>query len=90
MTPAQKNIVVVLLAGGSIAANRLRDKNHNPVMKINPRTLYWLKRDVEILRRIDSGLFVVNKSRVRQLHGNYWIKKTYKEINSIKLSTTQP
>jgi hypothetical protein len=80
MTKIQKEIVVRLLAGASIAGNRLRDANHNPIMKISPRTFYWLKRDV--LRKLPSGSFVANKSKIRQMHGNAWIKKTYKEVNA--------
>jgi len=87
MTQSQKDIIVHLLAGGSIASYRLRDRNNNPMMKVNPQTFYWLKS--EVLRRMPGGFFIINKTKVRQLHGNSWIKKTYKESLKLTQSSTQ-
>lgn len=79
MTNHQKNVIAVLLKGGSIANTassgfRLRDEKHCVVAKIRFGSFQTLRK---LLRR-QKGLYVLNRNAVRQLHGGSWIKKEYK------------
>lgn len=82
MTNAQKNIILKLLQGHNITINsgqryRVRDANHNPVQKLSPRTMRNIKH---FLRQEKSGLLVIDKRKIRSLHGNSWVKQKYKEL----------
>lgn len=81
ITQLQKDIVIELFKGGSIAAYgkfyRLGDKKHSPV-----RTFYfniWFR--VKHILRKSGGMYVLDKNKVRKLHGKNWIKKYYKQQN---------
>lgn len=82
MTDAQKNIITRLFEGCSIYGSqqgfRVRDTNHNAVCNLNPRTWRQIKYYV---RKDKTGLFVIDKRKVRKEHGNTWIKQTYKSLN---------
>lgn len=79
MTDAQKHIKTSLLNGCSIYGHQrgflLRGTENNFVQKVNPRTYRQVKR---YLRKEKSGLFVIDKRKVRSEHGNTWIKQQYK------------
>lgn len=75
--------IEILLAGGSIRAyagifHRLCDANGNPIRSFYRRSFEKL---LPILRRDKRGCYVLNKSAVRQLHGNHFAKKLYKKLN---------
>jgi hypothetical protein len=81
MTELQKDTVTKLLMGYTIAASgkngfRLRSPEAHPCRKISIKTFQKIKK---VLRK-QKGLFVVNKNKIRQLHGNTFIKKEYKSI----------
>lgn len=80
MTSQQKFIITKLLEGCTIFSAgpgkiRLRDPEGRPIGKVTYRTFYWLNRN---LLRKQKGLFVINKTKVRQLHGNSFAKRLYK------------
>lgn len=81
MTPARKKVIELLLNGHNIAAAgsrfRLLDGKGNPVQNVAPRTLAWLKA-FDLLRADRRGVLVINKNKVRQWHGNSFIKRAYK------------
>lgn len=82
MTELQKDIVTKLLLGYNIAGNRrygyrLRSPEHMVCRKFSRKTFDSIK---DVLRQ-HKGLFVVNKTKVRQLHGNSFFKKEYKAIS---------
>lgn len=86
MTSLQKDTITKLLLGYTIAASgasgyRLRDPEANVCRKISVKTFQKLRA---LLRKKD-GLFLVNKSEVRKLHGRTFIKTEY---NSIRKSLT--
>lgn len=78
MTQLQKEIIEVLFAGGSISKvgdqYRLRDASVNPIKKFGFNTMFQIKK----LCRVHKGVFVLNKTKVRQLHGKSWVKQFYK------------
>lgn len=83
MTPLQKQIAQELLQGGNIAqcftsGYRLRDGTHRGIRRFSAPTFSTLKK---FLRKEKSGLYVLNKNKVRQERGNSWIKKQYKLLN---------
>ncbi|MBN8852256.1 MAG: hypothetical protein BGO55_00740 [Sphingobacteriales bacterium 50-39] len=85
MTYNQKLIVSKLFEGCTIAAMgpgqiRLRDPQGAPVLKITDRTFYWLNRN---LLRQHKGLFLLNKSKMRQFHGNSFVKRLYKGLAAV-------
>lgn len=84
MTALQKEIIIELLAGGNISANRgrivLRDKRLNPIRKIRLNTY---RRIQKLLRVETNGFAVINKMQIRKLHGRSWVKQYYRQ-NSIK------
>jgi hypothetical protein len=79
MTDAQKHIITQLLRGCSIYGHQfgflLRGTENNFISKVNPRTYrqvkYYLRRDKK------TGLFVIDKRKVRSERKNTWIKQTY-------------
>ena len=81
MTPSQKKIIHVLLSGGTIApagrSFRLRDIAGRPILNVTGQQIWWLKK-WELVRR-KKGLFLLDRRTVRQLHGNSFIKRAYKE-----------
>lgn len=85
MTSKQKDIIEHLLQGCTIASLgpsgiRLRTPSGSPIMKISPRSMWWIKR--ELMRRDRrTGLWVVDKRKVRSLHGNCFAKRIYKSQN---------
>lgn len=86
MTHTQKQIITALLLGGSIAnmgagGIRLRDKDLNPVLRINPRT-FWFIRNV--VKRNKKHVWVISLADVRKLHGKSWIKKEYTRLRAKK------
>jgi hypothetical protein len=86
MTNVQKDIINKLLQGFTIAGSvnygyRLRSPEGHVHSKLNPRSFYRLK---PILRKTKVGLFVANKSKIRQQHGNSFIKKEYRVHQNLK------
>ena len=82
MTGLQKTIIQSLLDGCNSANSksngyRLRTAQNNVIAKFYSPTFYSLKN---ILRREKSGLYVIDKNAIRQLHGKSWIKKEYKKF----------
>lgn len=80
MTAKQKDIVRKLLVGYNIIGNsaygfRLRDQGQNVVLKFNYKTFFRIK---DLLRK-QKDCFVINKSKVRQLHGRSFAKQLYKK-----------
>jgi hypothetical protein len=81
MTAVQKNILSKLLHGYSFAGNqtygfRLYDENMNVQDTFTYRTYFKMRK---LLRKDKSGRFVLDKRKVRSLHGKSWIKKEYKK-----------
>lgn len=81
MTDVVKIIIQYMLAGCSIVGSgssgyRLRSPDHSPILKINPRTWRQIRH---LMRKGKYGLFLIDKRKVRSLHGNSWIKKNYKK-----------
>lgn len=84
MTKTQRSIMGYLLKGYSIAAYRtakyrLRDENNCVVLTMNAATFRAIK---PLLRKTPAGLFVADKNRVRQLHGNDLVKRRYKKMKA--------
>jgi hypothetical protein len=83
MTPLQKYIIECLMEGYTISTNgkfgnRLRTPSGAPVRRFGDRTLYWIKR--RLMRRENkTGLMIIDKRKVRSLHGNCLAKKIYKQ-----------
>lgn len=80
MTFIEKEIIRVLLSGGSIAHNgisgiRLRDNKFNPIRNITPRRFYLLK---DLLKKNKTGLWVLSPKDILKLRANSWVKKQYK------------
>lgn len=88
MTSLQKDTILLLLKGGSISAGsngfRVRDAQHLVVWKIKSSSFYTLK---DLLRKTRDGLFVINKSEVRKLHGKNWVKREYVKLSGLKKAT---
>lgn len=85
MTDAQKHIITSLLNGCSIYGHQrgflLRGTTNNFIQKINPRTWRQVKRYLRKEKK--TGLFVIDKRKVRGEHGNSFIKKSYKNPASV-------
>jgi len=80
MTDVQKQLITNLLAGCSIYGTQrgfLLRSGTSFIRKINPRTYRQVKR---LLRKDKSGLFVIDKRKVRSEHGNTFVKKKYKGL----------
>jgi hypothetical protein len=80
MTPLQKKIANLLIEGGSIVGNskygyRVRDAQHNVKYKFRFSTFYYFKD----LLRPRKGMLVLNRTKVRQLHGNTYLKQLYQK-----------
>lgn len=100
MTSQQKIVITRLLEGCTIAAlgssgYRLRSPQGNVLMKVKAATFRVLRhgakatqpgssKRVGILRRLKSGLFVIDLNRVRQWHGRSFVKKEYLKFQNIK------
>lgn len=80
MTDLQKTIFTVLIKGGSIAKTgqsyRLRDDGVNPVSVFTYRTWFIIRRFVRLDRKLN--VFVLDRKKVRALHGKSWLKQQYK------------
>lgn len=90
MTDLQKEIIRKLFAGGNIARNgqygyRLRDEKQNAVASFGYKTFFRIK---DLLRKKDK-CFVIDKRKVRQLHGRHFAKKLYKRL-AIKGELCEP
>lgn len=78
------DIALKLLKGYTIAhcgssGIRVRDNNGNPVCKISERVYYLLRN--ELMRKDKkTGLHVIDKRKVRGLHGNCKVKRSYRKI----------
>ena len=81
MTRLQKDTLLLLLNGGSISAGsngfRVRNGQHLVELKIKSSSFYTLKY---LLRKTKAGLFVINKTEVRKLHGKNWVYQEYNKI----------
>lgn len=80
MTSIEKEIIRVLLSGGSIAHNgisgiRLRDKKFNPVRNVTPRRFNIMK---DLLKKNKSGMWLISPRAILKLRANSWVKKQYK------------
>lgn len=92
MTYNQKLIVTKLLEGCTIASMgpgqvRLRDPQGAPVLKVNDRTFYWLRRN---LLRKQKGIFLINKTKMRSFHGNGFVKRLYKGTAALTKAKNPP
>lgn len=91
MTPLQTTITEKLLSGHTIAALtpryiRLRDASGNPVRNLACRTFYALKP----LLRKKGDLFLIDRNKVRALHGNSNTKRLYKGKKGEKAEIPPP
>ena len=81
MTQLQKDTILLLLKGGSISAGsngyRVRNSQHQVEWKINSSSFYTLKY---LFRKTKNGLFVINKTEIRKLHGGNWVKVEYTKL----------
>jgi hypothetical protein len=82
MTQLQKEIVEKLLLGYNIAGNakygfRLRSPEHHVCRKFSYKTFYRLK---DLLRK-KGPVFLINKNKVRQLHGKTFAKSEYNKLS---------
>jgi hypothetical protein len=57
------------------ASYKMYSDNMNPQYYIKPRTFGTIRN---LMKRDSRGRLTLNLSLVRQLHGNSWIKKAYK------------
>lgn len=83
MTQKQKQIFQVLFEGGHfvmIAPGRFRarDSKCNPIVTFGPNSSYPIYK----FSKKKKNVFVLDKKKVLQLHGNNWIKKIYKETRN--------
>lgn len=79
MNEQTKMMLRVLIDGGCLSNGyRLLDQNRNVVAKISARTF----RKHKHLFRKSGIVYLINKSKVRQQHGNSFIKKQYKKIQN--------
>ena len=86
MTATQKQVMITLFEGGTLANNgageiRLRDRNFNPVRKVNAKTFKQLKT---LLRQNKRRLYVYSIASIRKLHGSAWAKVEYKKRRKAK------
>lgn len=87
MAMIAKDIFLALLGGHSIFGYgkygyRLRDASGNPVCRIHQASFDHFRHLV--LRQTKNRAWVIDKRKVRSLHGNHICKKLYKEIRSAK------
>jgi hypothetical protein len=86
MTDLQKEIIQKLLLGYNIYGNprygfRLRDPQHRPCRRFSYKTFL----SIEGLLRKKGPVFLINKNKVRQLHGKSFAKAEYKSLSKKKL-----
>lgn len=82
MTQLQKDIIEKLLLGYNIAGNpkygfRLRSPHQHVCRKFNYKTFLKIK---DLLRK-KGPVFLINKNKVRQLHGKTFVKTEYKKLS---------
>lgn len=87
MTCKEKRIYDEILTGGNIVAInetfiRLRDSKNNPVMNLTYNQLKKIKDTA--LRKTKQLFFVVDKKKIRAMHGNSYPKKLYKKTLQTK------
>jgi hypothetical protein len=81
MTELQKFIISKLLLGYNIAGSasygyRLRSPEQLVCRKFSRKTF----RSFSKLLSKRGGVFMINKNKVRQLHGKSWVKQQYKSM----------
>lgn len=79
MTEIQKIALTTLLHNGDVSGNakygyRVRDVNHNPVLRISAGHFKKIKN----VLRYKKNVWVLNKMAVRRMHGKAWLKQQYK------------
>lgn len=88
MTHLQKQTLLLLLKGGSIAAGsngfRVRNSKHLVELKIKSSSFHTIKY---LLRKTKDGLFVMNRTEVRKLHGKSWVKVQYQKQLKLEKSS---
>jgi hypothetical protein len=89
MTQLKKEIIEKLLLGYHIYGNtrygfRLRDPQHRPCRRFSYKTFL----SIQDLLRKKGSVFLINKNKVRQLHGKSFAKTLYKKVHK-KASTTE-
>jgi hypothetical protein len=82
-----KEIFKLLLNDHSIMSygkygHRLRDANGSPMLRIHNKTFEHFK--YMYLRQTKNKSWVIDKRKVRSLHGNHICKKIYKKIQHAK------
>jgi hypothetical protein len=93
MTTTQKLVIEKLLEGCAIGPAggtfRLRDPEGRPILKVGRRTVDYLVKWDLVRRR--KGLLWIDKRKVRQLHGNSFTKRRYREnARAAKTKNTPP
>lgn len=81
MTDLQKEIIQKLLLGYNIYGNprygfRLRSPELHPCRRFSYKTFL----SIQNLLRKKGSVFLINKNKVRQLHGKSFAKQEYKNI----------
>lgn len=92
VTPTRRHLVSLLLSGHYImsapspsgsACYRVYDPNGNVVWRVRHATVDRLDRtinpQIKLWRIVKPGRIYLNLSSVRQLHGNNFIKRIYKQ-----------
>lgn len=80
MTEKTKWILQIMINGGCISFGyRVLDSDRNPITKISEKQF----RKSKHLFRKSGIVYVINKSKVRQQHGNSFIKQLYKNGKKI-------
>jgi hypothetical protein len=67
-------ILGVMIQGGHIYVNRVRDIKINPVVKIHAKTLSRLK---VYFKKQKNGYFVLDEMKIVGMHNGRWLKKEY-------------
>jgi hypothetical protein len=80
MTAKQKDIIRKLLDGYTIVGNsaygfRLRDQKKNVAIKFSYKTFFRIKHPL----RKHKDCFLVDKNKMRQMHGSSFAKQLYKK-----------
>lgn len=82
MTALQRIIIENLLAGGSIAPAgarlRLRDPEGLPLLSITKHTFSKVRAKDLLRRHPRHNLWLIDKRKVRRLHGNDTVKRLYR------------
>lgn len=82
-----KEIFSLLLTGHSIAGYgkygyRLRTPDGCPIARIHQHSFEHFK--YLVLRQAKNRMWIIDKRKVRSLHGNHICKKLYKEMRNAK------